>query len=101
MSKKYKTIKLISVTYLKEYQLKLVFADGVTQLVDFKPFLESSSHSEIKKYLNIKKIKKFSFVNNELIWGDFDLIFPIINLYENKLMNQLKLTKEHLSQFKI
>ena len=86
MSKKTKIIKLISVTYLKEFKLNLIFADGVSQLVDFKPFLESSSHAEVKKYLNLKKFKKFNFENNELMWGDFDLIFPIIDLYENNLI---------------
>jgi len=85
MSKKAKIIKLASVTYLKEYKLNLIFADGVSQLVDFQPFLESSTHAEVKKYLNLKKFKNFNFENNELMWGDFDLIFPIIDLYENNL----------------
>ena len=86
MSKKAKIIKLTSVTYLKEYKLNLIFADGFSQLVDFQPFLESSTHAEVKKYLNLKKFKNFNFENNELMWGDFDLIFPIIDLYENNLL---------------
>jgi hypothetical protein len=86
MSKKQKIIKLISVVYLSEFKLNLTFDDDVSQLVDFKPFLESSSHLEVKKYLNLNKFKKFSFKNNELMWGDFDLIFPIVDLYENNLM---------------
>jgi hypothetical protein len=86
MSKKAKIIKLASATYLKEFKLNLVFTDGVSQLVDFQPFLESSTHVEVKKYLNLKKFKNFNFENNELMWGDFDLIFPIIDLYENNLL---------------
>lgn len=93
MSKKAKIIKLVSATYLKEFKLNLVFADGVSKLVDFKPFLESSNHAEVKKYLNLKKFKKFNFENNELMWGDFDLIFPIIDLYENNIM-RLNLEKK-------
>ena len=65
-------------TYSKEYKLNLVLADGVSQLVDFIPFLESSKHLGVKKYLDLKKFKKFNFLNNELMWGDFDLIFPIM-----------------------
>ena len=86
MIKKAKIIKLTSVTYLKEYKLNHIFADGFSQLVDFQPFLESSTHAEVKKYLNLKKFKNFNFENNELMWGDFDLIFPIIDLYENNLL---------------
>lgn len=86
MSKKLKIIKLVSVIYLSEFKLNLTFDDDISQLVDFKPFLESSSHLEVKKYLNLNKFKKFSFKNNELMWGDFDLIFPIVDLYENNLM---------------
>jgi hypothetical protein len=94
MSKKNKIIKLVSVTYSKEYKLNLVFADGVSQLVDFKPFLESSRHQEVKKYLDLKKFKKFNFESNELMWGDFDLIFPIIDLYENNIMHENKPRKQ-------
>jgi hypothetical protein len=93
MNIKTKIIKLVSATYFKEYKLNLVFADGVTQLVDFKPFLDSSNHLDVKKYLDLKKFKKFNFENNELMWGDFDLIFPIIDLYENNLL-RVKLEKK-------
>ncbi len=86
MSKNSKIVKLVSATYLKEFKLNLIFADGVSQLVDFQPFLESSTHTEVKKYLSLKKFKNFNFENNELMWGDFDLIFPIIDLYENNLL---------------
>ncbi len=97
MSKKNKIIKLVSATYFKEYKLNLVFADGVTQLVDFKPFLESSKHLEVRKYLDLKKFKRFSFDNNELMWGDFDLIFPIIDLYENNIMRTKQGNKKRAS----
>lgn len=97
MSKKLKIIKLVSVIYLNDFKLNLTFADGVSQDIDFKPFLESSSHLEVKKYLNLKKFKKFNFKNNELMWGDFDLIFPIIDLYENNILRPNSVKKSRAS----
>ncbi len=94
MIKKNKIIKLTSATYLKDFKLRLIFNDGVSQTIDFKFFLDSSSNPDIKKFLNLKKFKNFSFENGELMWGDFELIFPIIDLYENNIMKSSSGKKE-------
>lgn len=53
--------------------------------MDFGPFLKNSLHPEIRKFLNPKLFSRFTVENGELMWGDFDLIFPIMDLYENKI----------------
>ena len=41
-------LKIESVNYFEEYKLQINFSDGESQLVDFKPFLETSQNPEIK-----------------------------------------------------
>ncbi len=80
-----KVIKIKKINYVDEYQLNIEFSDGTSQTVDFKPFLKGSTHPEIRKFLDLKKFKQFAIRDGELMWGDFDLIFPIMDLYENTL----------------
>jgi hypothetical protein len=72
-------------TYIGDYAIRILFNDGLTRLVDFKQFLESSLHPSIRKYLNEEKFKGYSIVDGNLNWNDYDLIFPIADLYEGKL----------------
>jgi hypothetical protein len=51
-------------------------------LVDFKSFLETSSHPSIKKYLDETKFKQFIILDGNLNWNDYDLIFPIADLHQ-------------------
>jgi len=85
MSAKPKAIRIESAEHIGAHKLSLFFSDGKEQVVDFGPFLENSLHPEIRKFLNPKKFKQFTIEHGELMWGDFDLIFPIMDLYENKL----------------
>ncbi len=78
-------IEIKSAKYIGDYAVRILFSDGVNLLVDFKPFLESSLHPAIKKYLNELNFKNFKIIDGNLNWNDYDMIFPINNLYEGKL----------------
>ncbi|MBI5245533.1 MAG: DUF2442 domain-containing protein [Elusimicrobia bacterium] len=78
-----KVLKIIKAEHLGDHVLKLLFSDGTEREIDFKPFLERSRHPEIRKFLSLRRFKRISLQNGELMWGDFDLIFPIIDLYYN------------------
>ena len=78
-------LKIEKVDYLGKHSLEIFFSDGAIQQINFAPFLEKSMHPEIRKFLNIRKFKKYNFKNGALIWGDYDLVFPIIDLYENQI----------------
>jgi hypothetical protein len=67
--------------------LELEFEDGKRQKIDFEPFLRKSLHPEIQSYLDIGKFKKFRLEHGDLVWGDFDLCFPIMDLYENQILH--------------
>jgi hypothetical protein len=67
------------------YKINLIFSDGTKQLVDFGPFLEKSQHPSIRKYLELNRFRTFKVVDGNLNWNDYDLIFPIADLYEGRI----------------
>ncbi|MBS4099010.1 MAG: DUF2442 domain-containing protein [Sulfuricella sp.] len=71
--------------YLDGYRIRLRFNDGKEQTVDFYPFLGHSSHPAIRAYLDPQRFNSFRIEHGDLVWGDYDLCFPIIDLYRNVL----------------
>ncbi len=61
------------------------FDDGATQVVDFKPFLISAQHPEIRAFLDMAKFTAFRVEHGDLVWGDYALCFPIDDLYRNRI----------------
>ena len=78
-------IEIKSAVYIGDYAIRIIFTDGVNRLVDFKSFLETSYHPSIRKYLVEKKFKEFEIIDGNLNWNDYDLIFPIYDLYQGKV----------------
>ncbi len=68
--------------YVKDYILQLTFNDGKVADVDFEPFLRQSLNPLIQKYLDIKIFKEFTLEHGDLHWNDYDLCFPIADLYD-------------------
>lgn len=83
MSKK--ILKIKSAKYIKHYELLITFQDGKEVNVDFYDFLKTSTNPQIKEYLLLEKFKAFKIKDNDLLWGDFDLLFPIEDLYNGKI----------------
>ena len=80
-----KVLKIEKVIYLGEYKLELFFDDGAKKLVDFGPFLLGSLNPLINKYLDLGEFKKYELDDGDLEWNDYDLCFPIADLYENRI----------------
>ena len=78
-------IEIKSVRYIGDYAIRIFFSDGSDKLVDFKPFLESSVHPSIRKYLDETKFKEYQIVDGNINWNDYDLIFPIEDLFIGKI----------------
>ena len=85
-----KSIKIIKIKLTEDYKLSIIFSDKKNQVIDFQPFLKQSTHPGIRKYLAKKYFKKFHIKNGDLMWGDFDLIFPIEDLYKNQILKTKK-----------
>ena len=85
MISKDQVITIEKVEYLGEYKLALFFNDNTKQVVDFHPFLAGSLNPLIKKYLDLAEFKKFNIADGDLEWNDYDLCFPVADLYENNI----------------
>jgi hypothetical protein len=78
-------VEIVSAKYSGEYKVQISFNDGHVQIVDFEPFLRSSLNPLIRKYLDPVLFEQFSVEGGDLQWNDYDLCFPIADLYENNL----------------
>ena len=83
--KEFNQLKIDSAKYLSDYAIRIKFNDGNERLIDFKPFLSKSLHPSIKKYLDENKFSNFSLTDGNLNWNDYDLIFPISELYKGRI----------------
>lgn len=86
-------INITSAEQVGDYALRLSFDDGTTQTVDFKPFLSLSRHPDIRAYLEPAHFAVFRIEHGDLVWGDYDLCFPIADLYQNRLMPDSSMAK--------
>lgn len=80
-----KVVQIEAARYLAPYKLALHFNDGHESHVDFGPFLKCSAHPSIRAYLDLKWFKNFTVEDGVLHWNDFDLVFPIVELYQGRI----------------
>jgi hypothetical protein len=78
-----KIIAVVSAVQVKDHTLHVVFDDGTAQDIDFNPFLIKALHPDIRAYLDPQRFASFRIEYGDLVWGDYDLCFPIIDLYKN------------------
>jgi len=80
-------ITVTNAKYIEGYKIKILFSDSTSRIIDFGVFLKENSHPQWDKYNDIKYFKKFKIENGNLVWGrDWDIIFPVHNLYIGNLM---------------
>ena len=79
-------IEVRTATYLDGYRLSIAFNDGKNKVVDFSKFITNTNKQALSKYKDLSNFKKFKIENGNLVWGkDWDLIFPIHQLYNGKI----------------
>lgn len=78
-------VEISRAEYVDGHQLHIVFSDGNEQMVDFEPFLSNSLNPMINKYRDVSMFRDFRLEYGDLVWGDYDLCFPIADLYENRV----------------
>ena len=76
--------------YLNGYKIRLHFNDQMTQTIDFENFILSSTNLHIAKYSDLAIFKNFSITDGDLEWNDYDLCFPIADLYENQNIGNIR-----------
>lgn len=80
-----KVINIQKANYIDDYKIHFKFDDGKETTVDFQPFIFSSTHPDIKKYQDQKLFQKFNLDYGEIEWNDYELAFPIYDLYKGKI----------------
>jgi hypothetical protein len=78
-------INVEAVEYVYGYKLRLTFNDGTARTVDFEPFLRNTQHPDFIKYRALRRFRSYRIEHGNLMWGDFELIFPIMDLYRGIL----------------
>ncbi|MEI6487560.1 MAG: DUF2442 domain-containing protein [Bacteroidota bacterium] len=80
-----KSVVVKSATYLGDFKIEILFSDATKQVVNFKPFLLNALHPSIKKYQDESLFQNFQIAAGNLNWNDYDLIFPIDDLYVGEI----------------
>ena len=75
-------LSIKSIEHVRGHKLRFLFSDGHSNEVDFKPWIESLPTEEEHAYLKPSKFKKYSIhLGHAIIWGEYDIIFPLVALY--------------------
>ncbi len=78
-------IEIITAKYVDGYQIQLEFNDGKTQVVDFENFLNQAKNPMTRKYRDKSLFQEFKIEYGDLIWGDYEMCFPVADLYDGDI----------------
>ena len=78
-------LSVVTASVVAPYTLAITFDDGETRTVDFGLFLRNSRHPAEREYLAPERFAAFTIRNGNLMWGDYDLIFPVEDLYAGSI----------------
>ena len=87
-------LEITQAEYAGAYKIGLQFNTGVHRIVDFRPFLDRATNPDTTGYRRLAKFKSFRVEHGDLVWGDFQMVFPIADLYSGTLLAS-KQTAEH------
>lgn len=80
-------MKIIEAKYLKAYLICITFPEYSNQIIDFEPFLNHKKHEIFEYYKQLSNFKNFKIEQGNIVWSeDWDLIFPIEQLYNGKIL---------------
>lgn len=79
-------LEVTEAKYVSGYKLLLTFNDGAVRVVDFGPFLARARNPDTTDYRDLKKFKSFHIQDGDLMWGDYQMIFPIMDLYRGNIL---------------
>jgi hypothetical protein len=75
-------VNIVSAEHAGGYRLWLTFSDHHKSLVDFGPLLERSMNPQTQQFLDVERFLSFRLEWGNLVWGDYEMCFPIEELYE-------------------
>ena len=78
-------LEITEAKYISGYKIRLTFNDGMFRVMDFGPFLAKARNPDTTDYRDLKKFKAFRIEYGDLIWGDYQMIFPIADLHRGEI----------------
>jgi len=78
-------LEVVEAKYVSGYKIRLTFNDDSVRVVDFGPFLEKARNPDTTDYRDLKRFREFRIEDGDLIWGDFQMIFPIADLHRGEI----------------
>ncbi|MGA3066740.1 MAG: DUF2442 domain-containing protein [Tepidisphaeraceae bacterium] len=72
-------------TLVGGHTLALTFSEGTRTIINFSGFLKSSGNPQIRAYLEPSAFARFAVKDGDLVWDDYELCFPIADLYEGRI----------------
>jgi len=89
-------LEVIEAKYVSGYKLRLTFNDSVVRVVDFGPFLAKARNPDTTDFRDLKKFKSFHIQDGDLMWGDYQMIFPIMDLYRGSILKGEETATSHV-----
>ncbi|MCQ2116685.1 MAG: DUF2442 domain-containing protein [Bacteroidales bacterium] len=80
-------LKIITAKAKENLCVELVFSDNTCRTINVGQFIRSHPHPQYNKYLDEAEFEKFTIDDGNIVWGeDWDLIFPIEQLYSGAII---------------
>ena len=80
-----KPLAITHAKYLGKHEIRFTFSDQTERTVDFGGFLKRSRNPMTRKFLDKKLFKVFKIEFGDIVWNDYELCFPIQDLYEGNV----------------
>ena len=78
-------LEVAEAKYVSGYKLRVVFSDGASRVVDFEKFLRRAQNPDLTQYRQLRKFKSFHLHYGNLMWGDYEMIFPLADLHSGEI----------------
>jgi hypothetical protein len=80
-----KTIAIAQATYVEKYKIHFIFSDQTEKDIDFSEFLNRAKNPMTRRFLDKNLFKIFKIEFGDIVWNDYELCFPISDLYEGRI----------------
>ena len=78
-------LEVTKARYVSGYKIHVTFNDETERIVDFGPFLAKARNPDTADYRDLRKFKSFRIHDGDLVWGDYQMIFPITDLHAGEI----------------
>jgi hypothetical protein len=80
-----KTIAITQAEYLGKHEIRFMFSDQTERVIDFGGFLSHANNPMTRKFLDKNLFQVFKIEYGDIVWNDYELCFPILDLYEGNI----------------